>query len=178
MVLCLLSDILGSWADGDWQQMGFLNREEECDKFCGKNNDVFKPQHLLREAHSFLNYGLYSYHAASFSLSSQFPDRDLLSWCQNQPVQMNLRNSHRDRNYWVWRDVIPLPKCFWLNRQVGRLCVMQMTTMVPEWLGWPSQSVSSICDEVFNVDTLHTFKWFMFLNRHDSNLGMVVSVLA
>lgn len=113
MVLCLLSDILGSWADGDWQQMGFLNREEECDKFCGKNNDVFKPQHLLREAHSFLNYGLYSYHAASFSLSSQFPDRDLLSWCQNQPVQMNLRNSHQDRNYWVWRDVIPLPKCFW-----------------------------------------------------------------
>lgn len=159
MILYLPSHILVSSGLG-WQWLigwGDSLHKRKIWQICGENSNVFKPQHLPRRAHSLLNYGLHSHHAASFSLSSQFPDRDLLAWCQNQPLQLNSRTSHWVMGYWVCRAAEAWPECFLLHRQVGRLCAMLFdthsdkavlgclwtTTMVPVGLGGPPLSIPS-----------------------------------
>lgn len=80
---------------------------------------------------------------------------------------------------WMCRAVAALPKCFWLHWQVGSLCVMWMTTVMPAWLGRSSQSIpSSWSGEVLSVDAVNTFRWFMYLHSHGSRLGLSVSTLA
>lgn len=151
MILCLPSHTLVSSGLG-WQWLtgwGDSLHKRKIWQICGENSNVFKPQHLLRRAHSLLNYGFHSHHAASFSLSSQFTDRDLLASCQNRPLQMNSRTSRWAMSYRVCRAAAASPECFWLHRQVGRLCAMLLythpdeavlgrllvTTAVPVWLG-------------------------------------------
>lgn len=130
MILYLPSHILVSSGLG-WQWLtgwGDSLHKRKIRQICGENSNVFKPQHLVRRAQSLLNYGLYSHHAASFSLSSQFPDRDLLAWCQNQPLQLNSRIGRWVMSYRVCRASGASLKCFWLHGQVGRLCAMLFYT--------------------------------------------------
>lgn len=169
MILCLPSHILVSSGLG-WQWLtgwGDSLHKRKVWQICGENSNIFKPQHLLRRAHSLLNYGLYSHHAASLSLSSQFPDRDLLTWCQNQPLQLNSRTSHWAVIYWVCRAAASSPKCFLPPRQAGRLCMMLFyphsdkavlgTCELPPWYQWGWED--GLCPSSLAV----VFKWEAWL---------------